>query len=193
MAQSLGKIVRIRDDGRVPADNPFARQGGVAAQTWTLGHRNPLGLAFDARGNLWSHEMGPQGGDEFNLIRRGANYGYPEVSNGDHYDRRPIPDHNTRPEFQGPAISWDGVSPAGLMIYSGGQFPQWRGNAFLGALSGTALIRVQLSGTNALEAERWDMGARIREVEQGPDGAIYVLEDTREGRGGRLLRLTPAR
>jgi glucose/arabinose dehydrogenase len=192
-AQTLGKIVRLRDDGSVPADNPWARQGGVAAQLWTMGHRNPLGIAFAADGRLWSHEMGPRQGDEFNLIERGANYGYPIVSNGNHYDGRDIPDHPTRPEFRAPVITWNGVSPAGLMIYSGRMFPQWRGSAFLGGLSGRTLIRVAITGATAREAERWDMGARIREVEQGPDGAIYVLEDTRGGTGGRLLRLTAAR
>ena len=192
-AQTLGKIVRLNDDGSVPADNPFAARGGVAAQFWTTGHRNPLGLAFAPDGRLWQHEMGPQGGDEFNLIERAANYGYPIVSNGNNYDRTDIPDHNTRPEFRAPVITWNGVSPAGLMIYTGRMFPRWRGSAFLGGLSGQTLIRVAIDGANAREAERWDMGARIREVEQGPDGAIYVLEDTRQGRGGRLLRLTPSR
>ncbi|WP_313161239.1 PQQ-dependent sugar dehydrogenase, partial [Stenotrophomonas sp.] len=98
MGGNLGKIVRLNDDGSVPADNPFASQGGVAAQVWSLGHRNALGIAFDARGKLWVHEMGPAGGDELNLIERGANYGYPVVSNGNHYDGREIPDHSTRPE-----------------------------------------------------------------------------------------------
>jgi len=191
MGAALGKIVRLNEDGSVPADNPFAKSGGAAAQFWTLGHRNILGLAFDGRGQLWSHEMGPKNGDEFNRIERGSNYGYPIVSNGSHYDGRDIPDHPTRPEFNAPEISWNGLSPAGLMIYSGSLFPQWRGNAFLGGLSGKTLVRVQISGTTAREAERWDMGARIREVEQGPDGAIYVLEDQRAGAGGRLLRLTP--
>jgi glucose/arabinose dehydrogenase len=192
-AQTLGKIVRLNPDGSVPRDNPWAGRGGVAAQLWTMGHRNPLGIAFDAQGRLWEHEMGPKGGDEFNLIERGKNYGYPFVSNGSHYDGKDIPDHPTRPEFAAPKISWNGVSPAGLMIYSGKLFPQWRGDAFLGGLSGKMLIRVDLNGPNAREGQRWDMGQRIREVEEGPDGAIYVLEDERGGSGGRLLRLTPRR
>jgi glucose/arabinose dehydrogenase len=158
-----------------------------------MGHRNPLGLALAPDGRLWSHEMGPQGGDEFNLVERGSNYGYPIVSNGSHYDGKDIPDHGTRPEFNAPEITWNGVSPAGLMIYTGRLFPQWRGNAFLGGLSGKTLIRVEMSGNGAREAQRWDMGARIREVDQGPDGAIYVLEDERGGSGGRLLKLTPSR
>jgi glucose/arabinose dehydrogenase len=192
MNQNLGKIVRITDAGGVPGGNPFYDRGRVTSQIWSFGHRNPLGIAFDASGQLWTHEMGPQGGDEFNRIERGSNYGYPVVSNGSHYDGRDIPDHQTRPDFNAPEISWNGLSPAGLIIYSGSLFPQWRGSAFLGGLSGQALVRVEINGTAAREAERWDMGQRIREVEQGPDGAIYLLEDGREGSGGRLLRLTPA-
>ncbi len=190
MSGTLGKVVRLNDDGSVPRDNPWANRGGVTAQLWSAGHRNILGLAFDGSGQLWSHEMGPQGGDEFNRVERGSNYGYPVVSNGDHYDGRRIPDHATRPEFNEPEITWNGLSPAGLIIYSGSAFPQWRGNAFLGGLSGQALVRVALSGTGAREAERWNMDTRIREVEQGPDGAIYLLED---GKGGRLLKLSPVR
>ena len=188
--QNLGKIVRLTDTGGVPRDNPFASQGGVAAQIWTSGHRNPLGIAFDASGRLWEQEMGPKGGDEVNLIVKGRNYGYPIVSNGDHYDDRPIPDHPTRPEFEAPKVSWNPViSPGGLMIYNGDLFPQWKGSAFIGGLSSEALVRVVLNGERAAKANQFEMGARIREVEQGPDGAIYVLED---GEGGRLLRLTPA-
>lgn len=189
MRSNLGKLVRLEDDGRVPADNPFAAQGGVAAQVWSLGHRNALGIAFDARGRLWVHEMGPRGGDELNLIERGANYGYPIVSDGDHYDGRPIPDHATRPEFAAPKISWTPViSPAGFVIYGGSLFPQWRGDGFIGGLSSQALVRVAFDGDDAREAARYDMGARIREVEQGPDGALWLLED---GQDGRLLKLTP--
>ena len=190
---NLGKIIRLTDAGGVPGDNPFSDQGRVTSQIWTLGHRNPLGIAFDAEGRLWEHEMGPAGGDEFNLIERGRNYGYPIVSNGDHYDGREIPDHSTRPEFAAPKITWTPVvSPAGLIVYSGDMFPQWRGDALMGGLSGQALLRIDLNGTNAEVGDRWDMGQRIREVEQGPDGAIWLLEDEDEGSGGRLLKLTPA-
>lgn len=190
MAQNLGKIVRLEEDGSVPADNPFAERGGVAAEIWSLGHRNPLGIAFDAEGRLWNHEMGPAGGDELNLVVRGANYGYPTVSNGDHYNGRPIPDHSTRPEFRAPYITWTPViSPAGFVIYSGGLFPEWRGDGFIGGLSSTALIRVALGADSAHEIERFEMKRRIREVEQGPDGALWLLEDRD---GGRLLKLTPA-
>jgi aldose sugar dehydrogenase len=191
MKANLGKIVRLNDDGTVPADNPFHAQGGVTAQIWSSGHRNPLGLAFDAQGRLFVHEMGPKGGDELNLIKKGANYGYPTVSNGDHYDGRDIPDHHTRPEFEAPLITWNPViSPAGFIIYSGKMFPDWNGNGFIGGLSSGSLVRVEFSGNGAREAQRFDMGKRIREVEQGPDGAIWVLEDERNGSGGRLLKLT---
>jgi glucose/arabinose dehydrogenase len=193
MKSNAGKILRLNDDGTPAAGNPFASQGGVAAEVWSLGHRNVLGIAFDSQGRLWAQEMGPRGGDELNLIERGANYGYPEVSNGDHYDGRVIPDHPTRPEFRAPLVTWNPViSPAGLMVYSGDLFPQWRGSIFIGGLSSQALVRVAVDGNSAREAERFNMGVRIREVEQGPDGSVWLLEDERNGAGGRLLKLTPA-
>ncbi len=191
MQMNLGKIIRLHDDGSVPADNPFAGQGGVTAQIWSLGHRNPLGLAFDPEGRLWNQEMGPRHGDELNLVIRGENYGYPIVSNGDHYSGEEIPDHDTRPEFAAPKAYWvPAISPAGLMFYTGDMFPAWQGNAFIGGLSSEALVRVEFDGTAAREAERFEMGKRIREEEQGPDGAIWIIEDE-EGGGGRLLKLTP--
>lgn len=194
MSSNLGKIVRLDDDGSVPADNPFAEKGGVTAQVWSLGHRNILGLAFDAKGQLWAHEMGPKGGDELNRIEKGANYGYPIVSNGDHYDGKPIPDHDTRPEFRAPVITWTPViSPAGFVIYDGDLFESWRGSGLIGGLSSQSLVRVQFDGASAREAERFDMRRRIREVERGPDGAIWVLEDGTRGGKGTLLKLTPTK
>ena len=191
MQQNLGKIVRLHDDGSVPEDNPFRSEGGVTAQIWSLGHRNPLGLAFGPDGRLWEHEMGPRHGDELNLIVKGENYGYPIVSNGDHYSGEEIPDHDTRPEFYEPKTYWvPAISPAGLIVYTGSRFPAWKGNALIGGLSSQALIRVSIAGDTASEAERFDMDRRIREVEQGPDGSIWLLED---GDDGRLLQLTPAR
>jgi glucose/arabinose dehydrogenase len=192
MQASLGKILRLNDDGSVPNDNPFDG-GDVTQQIWTLGHRNPLGLAFDGQGRLWDVEMGPAGGDELNLVRRGENYGYPIVSNGDHYDGKVIPDHHTRPEFAAPAVFWNPViSPSSLMFYNGSEFPQWRGNAFIGGLSSQSLVRIEFDGERAKEADRFPMNLRVRAVEQGPDGAIWILEDEREGRGGkgRMFRLT---
>lgn len=194
LSNTLGTIVRLNDDGSVPTGNPFAERGGVSAQIWSYGHRNPLGLAFDAAGNLWSHEMGPRHGDEFNRILPGRNYGWPQVSYGDHYDGEAIPDHQAGGEYQSPHVAWvPAISPAGMIVYSGDMFPQWRGSALLGGLSGQVLARVAIDGTDARAVERWDIGARIREVEQGPDGAVYVLEDERGESQGRLLRLTPRR
>ncbi|MDO5628509.1 MAG: PQQ-dependent sugar dehydrogenase [Mobilicoccus sp.] len=184
----LGKIMRLTLQGYHVGDNPFVDEHGVAAEVWSYGHRNPLGLDVDPQGNLWSSEMGPRGGDELNLIKPGVNYGWPEVSEGDHYDGRSIPDH-AGSSFEPPVESWvPAISPGNLMIYDGETFPQWQGDAFLGGLSGQTLVRVDLDGAQGSEAERWDMGERIREVEQSPDGTIYLLED---GRGGRVLQLVP--
>ncbi len=191
MEANLGKVLRLNVDGSVPSDNPFYERGGVTAEIWSLGHRNPLGLAFDQSGQLWDVEMGPMGGDELNLVQRGANYGYPIVSNGDHYNGNDIPDHHTRPEFSTPAVSWSPViSPSSLMIYSGSEFPDWQGDAFIGGLSSESLVRVEFDGESAHEAQRFDMGRRIREVEQGPNGAIWLLEGGRRGGKGFLLKLT---
>ena len=188
MTGNLGKIVRLHDDGSVPEDNPFAERGDVAAEIWSLGHRNPLGIAFDEKGRLWNAEMGPLAGDELNLVLPGKNYGYPLVSNGKHYNGDPIPDHDTRPEFEAPKVYWvPTIAPAELIFYSGDEFPQWRGSAFIAGLRSRALIRIEIDGDSAKEAERFDMGKRIREIEQGPKGALWVLED---GDGGRLLKLT---
>ncbi|HRW18628.1 MAG TPA: PQQ-dependent sugar dehydrogenase [Dermatophilaceae bacterium] len=187
---TLGKVLRLDLDGRPAAGNPLADRGGVTAEIWTMGHRNPLGIAADASGEIWVAEMGPQGGDEVNLLVPGRNYGWPKASNGSHYGGGEIPDHTPGDGFEPPKMWWNpSISPGSLMIYQGTLFPQWRGDAFVGALSGQALIRIDLDGREAVRGEQWPMGARIREVEQGPDGAIWLLED---GPGGRLVKLTPA-
>ncbi len=191
---NLGKIVRLTPTGGIPADNPMYDQGRIKAQIWSYGHRNPLGIAFDGAGQLWNSEMGPKGGDELNLVKRNANYGYPKVSNGDHYDGRDIPDHSPEDGFVPPKVWWNPViSPSSLMIYTGDLFPAWKNSAFIGALSGQALVRVALDGENAEKADNWPMESRIREVEQGPDGAIWLLEDGGGGSKGRLLKLTPVK
>jgi len=188
---TLGKVLRLKDDGTPAPVNPLAAKGFHPA-IWSYGHRNLLGIAFDANGNLWEQEMGPKGGDEVNLILPGRNYGYPIVSDGDHYDDKPIPDHDTRPEFEKPKVSWNPViSPGGLMVYSGKLWPQWKGDLFIGGLSSQSLIRVDVDGTNARKGDQWPMGERIREPEEGPDGAIWLLEDGRRDGKGRLLKLTP--
>lgn len=192
MAMNLGKIVRLNDDGSVPEDNPFYGNGSVTEQIWTLGHRNPLGIDFDAEGNLWAHEMGPRHGDELNIIERGRNYGYPTVSQGDHYSGVKIPNHEDIPIFKSPEKAWvPAISPAGFIIYKGDKFGDWTGNGFIGGLSSKALVRVAIDKDeegkwNVEEAERYEWGKRVREVEQDNMGNIYVLEDKE---GGRLIKL----
>ena len=187
--QNLGKVIRLNEDGSIPPDNPFQDKGELAKTFWSLGHRNLLGIAFDRKGKLWTHEMGPRHGDEFNQIIRGDNYGWPIVSWGDQYSGVPIPDHDTRPEFHAPEVYWvPTVAPSGLIIYNGSMYPKWQGNAIIGGLRSESLIRIEIQGDQANEVERFKMGKRIREVEQGPGDAIWVLEDKK---GGRLLRLTP--
>lgn len=196
---NLGKIIRLYPDGSVPADNPFANNNNnnndtndIAAQFWTTGHRNVLGMAFDDSGRLWANEMGPRGGDEFNLIEKGNNYGWPLVSNGRNYSGTDIPDHDTRPDLTGPKVTWTPViSPSSLSIYSSGthnDFPAWRSNALISGLSSKALIVVDLDDSNnASERYRYEMGERIRSV-LSVDGQVWLLED---GDAGRLLQLLP--
>jgi glucose/arabinose dehydrogenase len=159
------------------------------SETWATGFRTPYGLAFDSAGRLWEAEHGPRGGDELNLIERGKNYGWPLVSYGVNYDGVAIPSPTTRPDLTEPVIYWVPViAPAGLTFYKGKMFPKWDGSAFIGGLGTQSLIRVAFDGAKAREAERWAMGARIRFTAEGPDGALYVLEDAKEG---HLVRLTP--
>jgi len=176
----LGKIIHMTAEGQ--------RIGGPFV---TMGHRNALGLAFAPDGRLWETEMGPRGGDELNLILPGKNYGWPQVSYGSHYDGRDIPDDHKSRGFEEPKVWWNpSISPGSLLIYSGDLFPQWKGDALIGALSGQAFIRVDIDGDKARKADQWDMGKRIRAVDQGPRGEVYLLED---GSGGRLLKLEPKR
>lgn len=188
-SNNLGSVVRLNLDGTPAADNAFTGQAGKAQDIWSFGHRNILGLAFDAQGRLWDLEHGPAGGDELNLVRKGANYGWPEVSEGDHYDGKDIPPHSTRPDIAAPAISWNPViAPGDFIFYSGKLFTGWKGQAIIGGMSPTVLVRVAFDGETAREVARHPMERRIREVVEAPDGSILLLEDKA---GGRLLRLTP--
>ncbi|WP_294173325.1 PQQ-dependent sugar dehydrogenase [uncultured Sphingomonas sp.] len=174
----LGKVFHLTAEGQP-----------VGGRFHTLGHRNVLGLAFAPDGRLWAHEMGPKGGDEVNLIEAGKNYGWPQASYGSHYEGRTIPDDHRGRGFEEPKVWWTpSISPAGMIVYSGDLFPQWKGDILMGALSGESLIRVDVNGAGARKGNQWTMDARIREVEQGPRGELYLLEDA-----GRLLRLEPAR
>ena len=188
MKSNLGKILRLNEDGTAAVGNPFYKQGGVTAEIWSLGHRNPLGMAFDRQGQLWVVEMGPKGGDELNIITKGENYGYPIVSNGDHYSGQPIPDHHTRPEFKAPEIDWTPViSPSSMIIYRGQQFPAWQNKALIGGLSSEAIIVVDLEHKPVKEVQRLDMKKRIRGLHEAKDGSIWVIED---GSNARLLKLS---
>lgn len=187
LSNTLGKIIRINPDGSVPADNPFVGTAGARPEIWTLGHRNPYGLVFGTDGQLYSSEMGPTGGDEFNLITRGSNYGWRVVSEGD--DGQVLPRHSTRPDFAAPLLSWTPViAPGGMIQYTGSLFVGWTGDFVLAGLVSQGLVVVRVTGNSATEVRRIALGRRIREVEQGSDGAIWVLED---GAGARLLRLVP--
>ncbi|NUF63904.1 PQQ-dependent sugar dehydrogenase [Acinetobacter bereziniae] len=189
MKSNLGKVIRLNDDGSVVADNPFTQQGEIGKQVWSLGHRNPLGIAFDHKDQLWVVEMGPKGGDELNLIHKGENYGYPIVSNGDHYSGKEIPDHVTRPEFKAPEISWTPViSPSNLVFYQKQLFPQWTNKALIGGLSSEAIIVVDTESKPVREIQRLNMKHRIRDIYPAHDGSIWVLED---GKNAGLLRLLP--
>jgi glucose/arabinose dehydrogenase len=189
LSNNLGKIVRLNLDGTAAVGNPFASKGSPSDQIWTYGHRNPLGLKFDLSGQLWDLEHGPAGGDEINRLKPGDNYGWPVVSNGDDYSGTPIPRHWTHPEFHPPAIWWNPViAPGDFIFYSGKLWPEWKGQAIIAALKTQAIIRVSLNGEHGTEEARYDMGHRMRDLTEAPDGSFYAIED---GNGGRLLHLTP--
>ena len=189
LASNLGKVVRINRDGTIPNDNPFADKPGARGEIWSFGHRNMLAAAIHpGTGQLWVGEMGPLGGDELNVIERGANYGWPTVSDGDNYDKSPIPDHKTQPEFKAPVRTWTPViSPSGGLFYDGDLFP-WRGDLLFGGLSSKALIRLTLDGERVRAEERIDMQRRIRDVLQLRDGSLLVITDDKVG---ELLRVSP--
>lgn len=189
LSNNLGSVLRLTLEGQPAPGNPFAERGSPSDQIWSYGHRNILGLQFDAQGRLWDLEHGPQGGDELNLVESSDNYGWPIVSEGIHYNDDPIPDHSTRPEFHAPAISWDPViAPGDFTFYSGKLWPEWQDQAIIGAMKPTAVVRVAIEGDKATEVARYPFEKRVREIVEGPDGALWILED---GEDGRLIKLTP--
>jgi len=192
LRSDFGKIVRIFPDGRIPEDNPFAGKPGARPEIWTLGHRNVLGADLDAQNRLWVAEMGPRGGDELNLIERGKDYGWPTIGYGEEYSGKPIHATTQAPGLEQPVYYWDPViSPGSLLIYSGELFPEWRGNFLIAGLSSKALVRLVLRDDRVVGEERLlaDRKERIRDVEQGPDGAVYLLTDDSNG---KILKLTPS-
>jgi glucose/arabinose dehydrogenase len=193
-ANHLGKIVRINPDGSVPPDNPFVGRGdGARPEIWSLGHRNVQGAALHPEtGALWTDEHGPRGGDEINIPQAGKNYGWPVIGYGVHYSGAKIGVGTAKPGLEQPIYYWDpSIAPSGMAFYTGDRFPAWRGNLFVGALKYRLLVRLELNGTRVVAEERMlqDLDERIRNVRQGPDGLIYLLTDSDDG---RILRLEPA-
>ena len=185
---NFGKIVRLNDDGTVPQQNPFQGKGELAKTFWTTGHRNPLGIAFDQKNNLWANEMGPRHGDELNLIVAGSNYGWPLVSEGNHYSGALIPPHETRPDFASPVAYWvPTLAPSGLTFYIGNEFKNWEGHALLGGLKGKSLVRLKLTDQKVIEEERFSWRVRVRDVEVQKNGLIWVIED---GSDARLIKFS---
>lgn len=189
-----GKIVRILPDGRIPADNPFVSTPGARPEIWSLGHRNPQGAALHPdTGELWESEHGPQGGDEINIVRRGRNYGWPIVTYGCEYITcSTVGEGRSKSGMEEPLIWWGpkSVAPSGLVFYTGNRYPEWQGNLFSGALAGEALWRLTLAGNRivARQALLTELGERIRDVRQGPDGWLYLLTDSSNGSILRLER-----
>jgi glucose/arabinose dehydrogenase len=197
LAQQLsshnGKIIRINPDGSVPEDNPFVKQQGAMPEIWTLGHRNLQSATFDDQGRLWTVEHGAKGGDELNLIEKGKNYGWAVITYGEEYSGEPISGATQREGFEQPVYYWDPViAPSGMQFYTGSAFPEWRGNIFVGGLASQRLVRLVIENNRVTGEEHLlnDRGKRIRDVRQGPDGALYVVTDESNG---ELWKIAPRR
>jgi glucose/arabinose dehydrogenase len=192
-ANHIGKIVRIRPDGSAAADNPFLNREDARPEIWSLGHRNVQAAALNpATGELWTVEHGARGGDEVNIPGKGRNYGWPVISYGVHYSGEKIGEGTRKPGLEQPAFYWDpSVAPSGMAFYTGDKFPAWRGSILVGALAGKLVSRLETSGNKVTGEERMlqNLGERIRDVRQGPDGFIYLLTDSSQG---RILRMKPA-
>jgi glucose/arabinose dehydrogenase len=194
LANHLGKIVRIRPDGSVPPDNPFVNRAGAKPEIWSYGHRNSQGAAINPQtGKLWELEHGPRGGDEINIPEAGKNYGWPVIGYGIDYDGTKIHESTHKAGMEQPIKYWvPSISPSGMAFYTGDLFPSWRGSLFVGALSGQALVRLELKGDTVGSEERLlrPLNERIRDVRMGPDGALWLATDNP---AGRILRVAPAR
>jgi glucose/arabinose dehydrogenase len=192
LGRHWGKVIRILPDGGVPPDNPFSGQAGARPEIWSYGHRNAQAAAINpATGVLWVIEHGPRGGDEVNIVARGANYGWPVIGYGIDYSGRRLHDATHKEGMQQPLYYWvPSIAPSGMAFYTGDLFPDWRGNVFTGALAGKALHRLVLDGPRVVGEEVLlrERGERIRDVRQGPDGALWLLTDEADG---TILRLTP--
>lgn len=193
----LGKIIRLNDDGSVPSNNPFVGQAGKRPEIWTYGHRNQQGLVVDAAtGRVYSHEHGPKGGDELNLIEKGKNYGWPAICNCVDYTGAAVTPFKALPGMEQALTYWTpSIAPSGLTIYNGDKFPAWNGDLLVGALVLQHLRRVDLQDGKVVGQEQFNEGpldARIRDVRTGPDGYVYLTTETRDGLGGKVLRLEPA-
>ncbi|EPX60377.1 PQQ-dependent oxidoreductase, gdhB family [Cystobacter fuscus DSM 2262] len=187
----FGKVVRINPDGSVPQDNPYLSNPEAKPELWSVGHRNILSAALDGQKRLWIVEMGPQGGDELNRPEAGKDYGWPTIGYGEEYSGAPIHQRTQAPGMEQPVYYWDPViAPSGMTIYTGDLFPEWKNNVFIGGLASKALVRLMLRNDLVVGEERLvtDLNARIREVVQGPEGALYLLTDATDG---KLLKLTP--
>lgn len=187
----LGKVIRLNRDGSVPADNPFVGRTDAKPEIWSYGHRNIQGAAIEPRtGDLYTLEFGPAGGDELNRPEPGKNYGWPLVSWGKHYSGQDIPDPPTRPDFADAVKYWvPAISPSGMIFYTGAKFPQWKDNLLISGLGAAAIVRLKLEQGKVVDEERIELGARIRDVDQAPDGSIIALTDDDNG---SILRLRPA-
>lgn len=194
LANHLGKLIRIAPDGSVPKDNPYVGRADARPEIWSYGHRNPQGLALHpSTGKLWEQEHGPQGGDEINIIEKGKNYGWPVIGYGVNYGGGKIHEGTHKTGMEQPVKYWvPSIAPSGLTFYTGELFPAWKGHLFAGALKSQMLVRLELDGDRIVKEERLLQGLaeRIRDVRQGPDGALYLLTDNN---AGRILRVTPGR
>jgi glucose/arabinose dehydrogenase len=192
LSTTIGKIVRINPDGSVPRDNPFVGRAGALPEIWSYGHRNVQAAALDARGELWTVEHGARGGDELNNPQPGKNYGWPVITYGVDYSGARIGFGTSHPGMEQPVYYWDPViAPSGATFYSGTAFPDWRGDLLVGSLRPGALVRLRIANGRVTQEERYldEHGERIRDVREGPDGAIYLLTDSSRG---RLIRVEPA-